>query len=440
MSEPSTLRERWQLWLWHAEDADLSAWQRTGRYTARVIYAVARDLVEGKITLHAMSLVYTTLLSIVPFLALSFSVLKGFGVHNQLRPFLEGVMTDPLGDRASPLIDTILQFVDNIEVGVLGSVGLGILIYTVIALVQKVERSFNEIWHVSQIRPLGQRFSNYLSVILVGPLLLFAALGATAAIVSSDMVVQATQNQAVSWLFHTMSRATPYVVIITLFTFLYVFIPNTSVNIKHAFIGGVVAGITWQTLGFGFTIFVAHANNYAAIYSGFAIGIFVLIWLYLVWLLLLIGAAVAFYSQHVRQITLNRGQPSAAVDEYTGMAMVYRIARAYEQGNALAISKLESDLAVSPDIVRRMISKLVNRQILTLAGSAGDRLVPARPLDRLTMDELLSAVRSAEQPLPAALVSDQAVASAASRINGQLTDVFGNQTVAEWIRESDTQS
>jgi len=138
-------------------------WPWTWLYkTGRTAYALIRDIVSGHLALHAMSLVYTTLLSIVPLLALSFSVLKALGVHQRMEPMLYQFF-QPMGPQGVQLAEQILGFVDNMKVGVLGSVGLALLVYTVISLVQKIERSFNMIWRVPDMRSMAQRFSNYLA-------------------------------------------------------------------------------------------------------------------------------------------------------------------------------------------------------------------------------------------------------------------------------------
>lgn len=126
-------------------------WPWTWLYkTGRSLYALARDVISGNLTLHSMSLVYTTLLSIVPLLALSFSVLKALGVHQRMEPFLYQFF-QPMGPQGVELAEQVLGFVDNMKVGVLGSVGLALLVYTVISLVQKIERSFNMIWRVPDL-------------------------------------------------------------------------------------------------------------------------------------------------------------------------------------------------------------------------------------------------------------------------------------------------
>ncbi|MBU2885922.1 YihY/virulence factor BrkB family protein [Gilvimarinus agarilyticus] len=432
--------KRLDKWLWQVETAHRSKPHQRFWHLSRVLVAVIRDLARGYITLHAMSLVYTTLLSLVPFLALSFSVLKGFGVHNQLEPVLQNVLATPLGERGPEVVDNILGFVDNIKVGVLGSVGLGLLIFTVVSLIQKIERSFNEIWRVSESRSLAQRFASYLSVIMIGPLLVFSAMGATAALVNSAAVQQVISFAPLGWLFSVATKLTPYLIIIGLFTFLYTFIPNTKVKLRHAFLGGLVAGFIWQTSIFGFTLFVSNSGNYTAIYSGFAVGILLLIWLYLAWLILLIGASVAFYSQHAQQITRSRVNPPAArIDEMTGLAIMFDVAQQFDRdGGGVSITAMESGLSVGPDVIQRIIAKLLKHNIVIHAGPAANQLVPARSLDHITLQELILAVRTQETDLPSSLQRHTEVNRLMNQIELATADMLEDQSIADWVRNSQT--
>lgn len=159
---PASWRKRLDTALWQARPQRLPPWRWRGLRAARVLYVLIRDLLSGELTLRAMGLVYTTLVSLVPLLAVSFSVLKAFGVHNQLEPTLAAFLA-PLGARGDEITRRIMEFIDNVYVGVLGAAGLGLLIYTVVSVMQKIEESFNFIWHVSQPRGFGERFSRYLS-------------------------------------------------------------------------------------------------------------------------------------------------------------------------------------------------------------------------------------------------------------------------------------
>ena len=144
--------------IWDVDLASLPIWRAQLTRAARIVHAVSNDILEGQLTLRAMSLVYTTLLSTVPVLALAFSVLKGFGVHSRNEQFLTEFLA-PLGARGAEIAQTIVGFVDNMKVGVLGVLGLAILLWTTISMIQKIERALNYTWHTVQTRSLSQRIS-----------------------------------------------------------------------------------------------------------------------------------------------------------------------------------------------------------------------------------------------------------------------------------------
>lgn len=279
MLKPQQLKERVTNALWSVDLAGLPAWERLLVRAMRIAYVVVRDLADGQLTLRAMSLVYTTLLSLVPLLAVSFSVLKAFGVHNQIEPLLLNLLA-PLGEKGLEITRRIIQFVENVKAGVLGSLGLALLIYTVVSLIQKVERAFNFTWHVTHERPFSQRFSDYLSVIVIGPVLVFAALGITASVMSTSVVRRLSAIQPFGCLLAFGGRVIPYLLVIAAFAFIYVFVPNTRVRARSALAGAVVAGVLWETTGWVFASFIAGSARYTVIYSTFAGLILFMIWLY----------------------------------------------------------------------------------------------------------------------------------------------------------------
>lgn len=371
------------------------SWPWTWLYkTGRSAYALVRDVISGQLTLHAMSLVYTTLLSIVPMLALSFSVLKALGVHERMEPFLFQFF-QPMGPQGIELAEKILGFVDNIKVGVLGSVGLALLVYTVISLLQKIERSFNMIWRVPDMRSMGQRFSNYLSVIMVGPLLMVSAIGISATIFSSSFVQALIAIEPFGSLILMVSRFTPFFLVVGAFTFVYIFMPNTRVKVRYAFIGGLIAGVSWQAGGMLFASFVAGSAKYAAIYSSFAIGIILLIWIYLNWMILLLGASLCFYLQHPGSVAKRRSvQLAPELQEKVALALMWLVAKPFSAGDpAPQQEKLERQMSVPSEVTRGVSDKLIRAGILTLAGRQGDQLVPARSLDLITVGDVLQVVR-----------------------------------------------
>ncbi|WP_303290885.1 YihY/virulence factor BrkB family protein [Marinobacter sp. SS5-14b] len=383
-------------------------WPWTWLYkSGRSVYALVRDVISGQLTLHAMSLVYTTLLSIVPLLALSFSVLKALGVHQKMEPFLYQFF-QPMGPQGIEVAERILGFVDNIKVGVLGSVGLALLVYTVVSLVQKIERSFNMIWRVPEMRSMAQRFSNYLSVIMVGPLLMVSAIGATATLFSSEMVQRVMEIEPFGSLIVMVSRFTPFFLVVAAFTFVYIFIPNTRVKFRYAFLAGLIAGISWQAAGMLFASFVAGSAKYAAIYSGFAVGIILLIWTYLNWMILLLGASLSFYMQNPGSVAKRQNvQLAPELQERVGLALMWMVAKPFSQGEpAPQQESLEARLRVPGEVTRNISDKLIRAGLLSLAGRNGDQLVPGRALDLITVGSVLLAVRRDEDRVVDRLPAD----------------------------------
>jgi membrane protein len=292
-------------YVWGDDLRDLAGLHRIAVFIMRILHMLLRELLGGQLNLRAMSLVYTTLLSFVPLLAVSFSVLKAFGVHNTIEPLLLNFLA-PLGPKGAEVTKNIIGFVENVDVGVLGSVGFAMLIYTVIALLQKTESAFNFVWQVDHLRSLSQRFSNYLSVILIGPVLIFSAIGLTATIFNTALAQKLVSIEPFGSLILFSGKLAPYFLVCLAFTFIYILIPNTRVQVRAALVGGLIAGGLWETTGWGFAAFIASSSKYAAIYSSFAILILLLIWLYLNWLILLIGSQIAFFVQHPQYMSIHR--------------------------------------------------------------------------------------------------------------------------------------
>ena len=364
------------------------------RRVLRIMYAVIRDLLSGQISLHAMSLVYTTILSIVPLLALSFSVLKAFNVHDKFTPMLYSFL-EPMGDKGIEIHQNIMSFVDNMKVGVLGIVGFVLLFYTAISLVQKIERAFNTIWLAPQLRSIGDRFSQYLSVILVGPVLIVAAMSVTASGMNSSFVSSIAAIEPFGSLIILFTKLMPFIMIILAFTFFYAMMPNTKVKLSSAIWGGIVGGTAWQASSLIFTAFVVNSAKYDAIYSGFAVGILLLIWLYMNWLILLLGSSIAFYHQHGNTIMRSSNfEPSSVLLEKVGLEVMVHIAKCFEKGQELVtIAELEQRKFVPPILTRQIINKLQHKGLVLIAGDNGDCLAPGRSTDQITVADIFNALR-----------------------------------------------
>ena len=390
------LRDRAAALVWSELPPDAPHWRRRIVGLARLAVAVGRDLASGALTLRAMSLVFTTLLALVPLIAVSFSVLKGFGVHNRVEPVLLRFLA-PLGPRASEITDRVVGFVDNIRVGVLGALGVALLLYTAISLVQKIEAAFNYTWNVDRRRSLVRQFSDYFSVIVVGPMLIFLALGITASLSSSAVVQAIMAIEPFGSLMRVATRLVPYLLIIVAFTFIYLLIPNTRVQFRAALFGGIVAGVVWETLGRLFAAFVVTSTNYTAVYSGFAILLLFMIWLYLSWLVLLTGSTVAFYRQYPEYLAVGGragARLSPAQAEQVALAVALAIVRAWYGGEAPPHrDRLAGTLGIPVQPVDAALAALADAGLVVPGGADGHGYLPARPPEATSVKRVLDAVR-----------------------------------------------
>jgi len=422
--------------VWDLSDQSLPPWKRRGLRVVRTVLTLGRDLSRGQLTLRAMSLVYTTLLSIVPLLALSFSVLKAFGVSNQIRPMLLNFLA-PLGAKGEEVASRIVEFIEKMNVGVLGAVGLALLLYTSISLMQKIEESLNYIWHVPRQRSIGERFSRYLSVLMVGPILVFSALGITATMMNLEMVRDVLALDALGQAVQAISRMMPYALVIAAFTFVYAFIPNTQVRFGPALFGGIVGGAAWQTAGWAFAVFVASSSNYAAIYSGFAILVLFMIWLYLSWLILLFGASVAFYVQHPEYLYASGGEPrlSNRMRERLALSATSLIASRFLAGQRMpSLAEFTQRLGVPMHTLQRVLDALERAELIVQSADEPPAYLPVRDPSLISVTQVMNTVRAAGEDRffsPAGLPVPQPVEDALDRMQHAVQASVEGMTLRE---------
>jgi len=362
----------------------------------QLLWVIMRELSGEHLTLRAMSLVYTTLLSLVPLLAVSFSVLKAFGVHARLEILLYYFL-EPLGPQGVDIAVEVIQFVEKVNVNVLGSIGLATLMYTVLSAVQKIERALNDIWQVEGTRSLALRFSNYMSVLILGPVLIFSAMGFTASVMSSGFVHTLQRIEPFGVLFFYAGKLLPTVLACTAFTFLYYALPNTKVRFGSAVAGGILAGLSWITTGLIFTSFIVSSARYSAIYSGFAVLILFLIWLYWSFLILLIGASVSFHRQNPWFIG-KAGQtlsPSPRLRERLALSVMYLIGSSFHDGKQRwKINTMSEHLGIPAKSVQEVMTAMVRKGLLITSNDEPPAYYPARDIETITIKEIIDAVRT----------------------------------------------
>ncbi|MGA9852537.1 MAG: YhjD/YihY/BrkB family envelope integrity protein [Gammaproteobacteria bacterium] len=391
----SRIPKAFDKYIWHSDLHAMPVQKRLLIFWLRMLQVLIQDFASGEITLRAMSLVYTTLLAIVPLLVFVFAVLKAFGVQENLEPMLLDFLA-PLGEKGEEISGRILNFVDNVKVGVLGIIGLLVLLYAVISLVQKVESGLNYVWHVREVRSFSERFSHYLSVMLFGPLLLVLALGITATVSSHTMAEHIKDIAPLGPLLIVGVKVLPYLLVISAFTFIYAFVPHTYVQFRAALSGGIFAGILWEFASWAFAALTVSSTRLTVIYSGFAILFMFMAWMYLCWLILFVGAQVAFYMQNPELVRHGSGHEDVGgrTLERLALHIMYLIGRCYyESKTPWSREELARRLRVPTETILDVLGRLRETELVMLISGRIRRYVPARDMGTITLRDIVNAIR-----------------------------------------------
>ena len=360
----------------------------------RYPYAILRDLSRGQINLYAMGLVYATLLSLIPLIAFAFAVLKAFGAHRELSPLIEEFFR-PLGTAgASDLTHRVMQFADSVSTGLVGSVGLALLLWTLLGTIKKVEDGFNFVWRVEHARSFARRVTEYIALLIVGPIVVVSFIGLSHR--ALDSTAGLSRYMPFWDRLTTFSlEAAPFFMVTTIFTAVYMFVPNTKVKWKPALIGGVAAGMLWVIVGQLFTAFVVYTTRLSVVYAGFAIIVAALLWTYFGWLILLIGAQLSFYVQNRNYLRLGLTELrlSAVQREQITLKVMYLIALGYQDGKKKwSVDGLAHELGMPGIAISRVVSALESAHLVTLTDD--EYLLPARDLGKITIQEIIDIARN----------------------------------------------
>lgn len=437
-----SIKEKISNKIWGVDINTLPWWQSGILSTVRFIHIMLDDFLDGQLNLRAMSLVFTTMLSIVPLIAVSFSVMKAFGVHNQMEPMLLQYLA-PLGGQGKEIAQQIMGFVDNTKVGLLSGVGLALLFGIIVRLINKIESAFNYTWRVQQSGSLARRFSNYLSVIMVGPVLVFVAMGVTGTALNTSFAQSIISIEPFGTLLSLATKLVPYLLIIAAFTFTYLFMPNTKVRLVPALMGGIAAGVLWQTVGWVFATVMSASisTSYTAIYSSFAFLFVFMIWLWWSWLILLVGSSVAFYKQHPEYLHINAHDlvlTNRQKEELALQIMAIIGQRFYAKTTPVSVTDLVSALHLPQQSIEQLLDQLVEHGLLANIDQDKLTYTPAIPIEELSLKSVIDTVR---KPGPSSHIKNSlntgfiAVNTVLSDVDNSLEQLLGTKTVKDIVNE-----
>ena len=374
----------------------------------RIILLALRGFDEDVCQLRASALTFFSLLSIVPVLAMVFGVAKGFG----LQTHLEEVLTQRLQGQEQVLqwlIQFANTFLESTKGGLVAGVGVVLLFWTVIKVLGNIEASFNAVWGVRVGRPMARKFSDYLSIMLIAPVLLLVASGATVFLASqmTQLAERLTSLGMLSGFLMLAVTALPYVVLWVLLTFLYMFLPNTRVSLRAGVTAGVVAGTIYQMVQWVYLYFQIGVSRFNAVYGGFAALPLFLIWVQVSWLIVLFGAEVSFAVDNEETYEFERDCANASLrfKRLLALKLTELCVKRFDQGQPpLDASALVHQLEAPVRLVRELLFELVASGILISVkqdGAVGEWYQPAQPVDRLTIRTVLDALECRGQDNPA---------------------------------------
>ena len=289
--------------IWRVTDDEVSKKKGMLYNAIKIATLSVKEFTERRVVNKASALTYSTLLAIIPILALLFAIARGFGFSN----LLEDQFRNGLGGQAQTA-ETILSFIDSYlshaKSGIFIGVGLIMLFYTVLLLTHNMERTFNSIWQVKNPRTLYRKMTDYFSMMLLLPLLIMLSSGIS--IFMSTFLKNMEEFFLLAPVIKFLVRLTPFVLTWGMFTALYIFMPNTKVKLKFAIVPGILAGSAFQAFQYLYIGSQIWVSRYNAIYGSFAAIPMFLLWTQISWSICLYGAQLCYVAQNLRNFSFSK--------------------------------------------------------------------------------------------------------------------------------------
>ncbi len=373
-----------------------------------LIFYIAKSFFTDDCYSKASALAFYSILSIVPLLAVIFGIAQGFGFEKALEvEFSENFVQQPeIYDR---LIQYTHSWLQNIKGGVIAGVGTCFLLWSVISLLNSIENSLNEIWQIKKGRSYVHKLRDYLTILFVVPLFFV-----TASSINIYFTVEIKETTDSYTIFKTISpyilfilKFFPLVLIWTLFTFIYAFIPNTKVNIRDAAIGGIIAGSTFQIWQWFYINFQVRLSDYGVIYGSLAALPLFLIWLLFSWLILLMGAEIA---AKIREgLIFLRHKQGHLTTKNAGLLVVYLCIRAFTEGETPPTSeKLKEKIGISTKDLQIILDTLSKNRIISEISieNKNNGYQPARPIEDINIQMICDAIEQIHE-IPAFAIENE---------------------------------
>jgi len=385
--------------VWRIRRTDLPPGKSFFLTILRVLILSIRGFDEDRCQLRASALTFYSLISIVPVAAMAFGIAKGFGFERMLQAQLRSKLAGQ-----EEVVSKVIQFshslLESTKGGLLAGVGVIVLFWAVIKVLGQIEDSLNDIWAIREQRSLSRKFGDYLSLMLVCPVLILLSSSVTVFVTTQVTMIleKITILGAFSPIVFFLLKLLPYTLLWGLFTFLYIFMPNTKVRFSSALLAGIITGTIFEIVQWAYITFQIGTAKYNAIYGSFAAFPLFLVWLQLSWLIVLYGAELSFAHQNVDTYEFEPDalQASRRLKTLLSLQIAQRIIQNFARGEAaLTAGQISQQLEIPIRLVNEILFELTQSNIVstTEIGGDGERgFQPARDIHTLTIAQVADAM------------------------------------------------
>lgn len=380
--------------IWRITENELSGIKRIYIYMAKTIILAVRGFKRENLSTRASALTYSTLLAIVPLLAVIVGIAGGFGFQETIRYGLYEYLPGHQ-EQLDKAFDFAENYLNMAQGGVFLGIGLVLLLYTVINLISTIEDTFNEIWQIPKSRPWHRKLTDYLALFIVLPLLMTLSSGIS---IFLSTVRTSFLNQYVFFtpIADFLLGFAPYFITSLFFTVLYILVPNTKVRFLNALVAGVITGCAFQIFQFLYISGQIWVSKYNAIYGSFAALPLLLLWLQISWLLCLFGAEIAYASQNVKKFSFERDSKniSRRYKDFLTILITTLIVKRFEKGDTpYTADELSDTYRIPIRLTTHILQRLTDMNILIDVNLYNDDRIahyqPAIDINQITVGYLL---------------------------------------------------
>lgn len=377
--------------IWNVKLEELPRFKAMGINALRILVLTVRYFTRDKCSYRASALTFYTLLTIVPVLAMAFGVAKGFGMESVLE---ERIREGFAGQE--DVMNRILELVTNVLSGtreeLIAGIGVIVLLWSVLRILSNIEDTMNVIWQARKPRTIVRKIVDYSALLIIAPILVVISSGLTVFITS--IVREYTDGSMFGSFIGFPLKILPYAIIWILMTFLYIVMPNTKVDIKAAFIGGVVAGTAYQLTQWAYITFQIGASNASTLYGSFAALPLFLIWLQLSWIIVLAGAELSYSIQNVNDYEQKEevAKISAYYRKILMLSIVHLIIKRFDdEQKPFTAEEIAEETQIPKKLLRELLDELVECRIISIT-RIDDKIIgyqPARNINKLTIHRII---------------------------------------------------